>query len=222
MKKTPSREDVISRKKAISTKSISNTSESTVLENSENESRDVTYDPLQEFFVSENEKALMTKSFVSGGTKGDKKIGKTEQTLELLAFWVADEEYAISIIEIQEIIKVQPITELPRAGSAVLGIISLRGTIVPILDLRRVLHLEERPISRQTRILVVRSEDDPIGLLVDRVTSVTRFDAKKVEATPHAMRRQTSEFVRGVGRLDSRLFIILEVSSVIAIMDAAA
>jgi purine-binding chemotaxis protein CheW len=177
------------------------------------------FDPLQEFFVSESERSQMTRSFAAGGAKAT--VG-SEEMLELLAFWVADEEYAVSIVEIQEIIKLPPITELPRAFASVLGIISLRGTIVPVLDLRRVLHLEERPMSRQTRILVVRSAEDPVGLLVDRVTSVMRFERDKIEATPHAMRRQTSEFVRGVGRLGSRFIIILEVKAVLAIMDAAA
>lgn len=180
------------------------------------------FDPLQEFFVSESERSRMTRSFAAGGAKTVIGGAGSQSMLELLAFWVADEEYAVSIVEIQEIIKLQPITELPRAHASVLGIISLRGTIVPVLDLRHVLRLEERAMSRQTRILIVRSEEDPVGLLVDRVTSVVRFEAEKVEATPRAMRRQTSEFVRGVGRLGSRLIIILEVGSVLAAMDAAA
>ena len=176
-------------------------------------------DPLAEFFVSSGERELVAQSFAEGGKATP--AGRT--IVELLAFWVADEEYAVDIVEIQEIIKVPLITELPRAHDTVLGIISLRGTIVPVLDLRRVLRLEERPVTRGARILVVRAGDEPVGLLVDRVTSVVRFEAEHIEPTPRTMRRQTTDqLVRGVGRLGSRLIIVLDVNSVVSVMDTAA
>ncbi len=181
-------------------------------------------DPLDEFFVSKEECDLITQSFADGGEGegGAAAARGTVGTLELLAFAVADEEYAVPIVGVQEIIKVPLITEVPRTGRAVLGIISLRGTIVPVLDLRRVLELEETPPSRPSRILVVRTEEDPVGLLVDRVNSVVRLDGSQLEATPRAIRRQTSDFVRGVGRLGSRLVIVLDVNAVLVTMDVAA
>jgi purine-binding chemotaxis protein CheW len=176
-------------------------------------------DPLAEFFVSQGEREVVTQGFA-----GDGQASPAARTIvELLAFWVADEEYAIDIVEIQEIIKVPLITELPRAHETVLGIISLRGTIVPVLDLRRVLRLEEKPVGRPARILVVRAGDEPVGLLVDRVTSVVRFESEKIEPTPRTMRRQTTdELVRGVGRVGTRLIIVLDVNSVVNVMDSAA
>jgi len=177
------------------------------------------YDPLAEFFVSQGEREVVTQSFATDGTTST----AARTIVELLAFWVADEEYAIDIVEIQEIIKVPLITELPRAHATVLGIISLRGTIVPVLDLRKVLRLEERAVGRPARILVVRAGDEPVGLLVDRVTSVVRFEADKIEPTPRTMRRQTTdELVRGVGRVGTRLIIVLDVNSVVNVMDSAA
>jgi purine-binding chemotaxis protein CheW len=172
------------------------------------------YDPLDAFFVSDEERRRIAQSFSGEGTVSSP---SSHDMVELLAFWVADEEYALHIVEIQEIIKVPGVTELPRAHAAVLGIISLRGTIVPVLDLRHILRLEARPITRQARILVVRTNDDPVGLLVDRVTSVARLEADKVEATPRTMQRQTSELVRGVGRVGTRLLIVLDIN---AVMDA--
>ncbi len=176
-------------------------------------------DPLADFFVSTTEHELVAQSF---GLDGPAPTVALRDMLELLGFWVADEEYALPIVDIQEIIKVPLITELPRAHPVVLGIISLRGTIVPVVDLRRVLKLEERAVTRQARILVVRAEEDPVGLLVDRVTSVVRFEADKIEATPRTMQRQTSELVRGVGRVGNRLIIVLDVKAVMGVMDNAA
>lgn len=177
-------------------------------------------DPLDDFFVTEIERQRIVASYADDGPMTAP--GTRQKMLELLAFWVADEEYALPIVDIQELIKVPPVTDLPRAHEAVLGVISLRGTIVPIVDLRRVLKLEERPMTRQTRILVVRAEDEPVGLLVDRVTSVVRFEADKIEPTPRAMQHQSSELLRGVGRVQNRLIIVLDVVAVVNVMDAAA
>src|SRR5262249_49102684 len=129
--------------------------------------------------------------------------------LELLTFSVGVEEYALAITAIQEIIKVPEITELPRAPHGVLGIISLRGTIVPIVDARVLLHLEREAPSRSSRILVLRADGDPMGVLVDRVKNVVRIDAESVEPTPRAMQGTSSEFLRGVGRVAERLLIVL-------------
>jgi purine-binding chemotaxis protein CheW len=177
-------------------------------------------DPLEAFFVSESERRRISQSFSSEGSEAGP--AAKSAVLELLGFWVADEEYAVPIVGIQEIIKVPTITELPRAPEVVLGIISLRGTIVPVVDLRRLLRLDEKPVTRQARILVVRTDDEPVGLLVDRVTSVVRFEEDQIEPTPRTMRRQTSELVRGVGRVGTRLIIILDAKALVNVMDSAA
>src|SRR5262249_1570491 len=86
-------------------------------------------DLLAKFFVSDEERRVIEESFASN--VGGVGLRASRQMVELLAFWVADEEYAVGIVEIQEIIKLPTITEVPRAHSSVVGIISLRGTIVP-------------------------------------------------------------------------------------------
>lgn len=223
MKKTPDTSDAPrgrKRKQAAAPESAPRPAVVAPATASEPEPADVDdYDPLAEFFVSQGEREVVAQSFAADGATSS----AARSIIELLAFWVADEEYAIDIVEIQEIIKVPLITELPRAHEAVLGIISLRGTIVPVVDLRKVLRLEERAVGRPARILVVRAGDEPVGLLVDRVTSVVRFEAEKIEPTPRTMRRQTTdELVRGVGRVGTRLIIVLDVNSVVNVMDSAA
>ena len=175
-------------------------------------------DSLEDFFVRAEERQGIELSFASPGATA--RAGR--DMVELLAFWVADEEYALPIVEIQEIIKLPVITEVPRTPSAVMGIISLRGTIVPVLDLRQVLRLDARVETRQSRILVLRANGDPVGLLVDRVTSVVRLDNEAIEATPRAMLRQENELLRGVGRLGGRLIIILDINAVLGVLQSAA
>jgi chemotaxis signal transduction protein len=176
---------------------------------------------LENFFVSEEERALTRASFAEASPLAAAAL-RSRAMVELLAFWVADEEYALPIVDIQEIIKVPTVTQVPRVHAAVLGIISLRGTIVPVLDLRHVLRLDRQPVTRQSRILVLRADGDPVGLLVDRVTSVVRLEADTIEATPRNLNRQVNELLRGVGRIGQRLVIVLDVNAVLNILEPAA
>ncbi len=163
---------------------------------------------LADFFVSTEERARLADAYI--GDAYDSRALASRDVVELLAFWIADEEYAVDIVEIQEIIKLPAVTHVPRSPAPVLGIISLRGTIVPVLDLRAVLRLGRAPESSASRILVMRAEGDPIGLLVDRVTSVVRLRNESVEAVPRTMQHDATEFLRGVGRIEDRLLILLD------------
>ena len=174
-------------------------------------------DPLSDFFVGETE---LTEANVGVSEAFVPQEARTGRTVELLAFWVADEEYAIDIVLIQEIIKVPTITEVPRAPTGVLGIISLRGTIVPILDLRVVLHLEPRPPTSQSRVLVLRGDGDPLGILVDRVSSVVRIDREAIEPVPRTMQREMTELLSGVGRIGERMLIILEPTTLLSMTES--
>lgn len=176
-------------------------------------------DGLADFFVGVGERRAILASELS--VAGAARASASTTMLELMAFEVADEQYGIGIEEIQEIIKVPEITDVPRVPEGVLGILSLRGTIVPLLDLRRVLRLEARPMGRLTRILVLKGRGDPIGLLVDRVTSVVRIDAERIEDLPITMPPELSELLIGVGRVDQEIVIILEVSSLLRLLDNA-
>lgn len=169
------------------------------------------------FFVSGDERIQLATSHV--GDVFDGRASGARDAVELLAFWIGEEEYAVDIVEIQEIIKVPAVTQVPRCPAAVIGIISLRGTIVPVLDLRMVLRLGRAPESSACRILVMRADGDPIGLLVDRVTSVVRLRQDWVEAVPRTMQHGATEFLRGVGRIEDRLLILLDLNAVVAMME---
>lgn len=177
-------------------------------------------DPLADFFVTNEERGRAGNDIAGEQHRAATRAARS--MVELLSFWVADEEYALEIVEIQEIIKLPIVTEVPRAHHSVIGIISLRGTIVPVVDLRTILHLEQRPVSRQSRILVLQADGDPVGLLVDRVTSVVRLEGESIEATPRAMQREASDLIRGVGRVNGRLIIILDASAVMTVVESAA
>ena len=118
---------------------------------------------------------------------------------EFLGFIIADETYALPLRAIREILKVPPITGVPRAPADVLGIISVRGRITTVRDLRRLLRMPEQPTDKHTRVLLVDAGDEVVGLLVDRVLQVYRLEEAEVEMAA-VVGGDVSEHVMGVGR----------------------
>ena len=178
----------------------------------------VTAVELAEFFVSDEERSN-ADAYI--GETHHAAIAAMRSTVELLAFWVANEEYAVEILHIQEIIKLPFVTSVPRARKEVVGIISLRGTIVPIVDLRTILRLERQEVNRSNRILVLRADNDPIGLLVDRVTSVVRLERDTIEPKPSGIAAGAEDILDGVGRVGDRMLIVLDVPALLSAMDFA-
>ena len=174
---------------------------------------------LDEFFVSDDERDENIATYLADPSLVT--MVASSSKAELLAFSLVGEEYAIDILEIQEIIKLPEITSLPRIKDFVLGIVSLRGTIVPIVDLRKLMGLGDTEYSRATRVLVIRSDDEPIGIVVDSVTSVLRIEKDAIEPKPRTMQRGSSEFFKGVGRIDGRLLILLDAEAVALAVDYA-
>lgn len=148
-----------------------------------------------------------------------KREGRDEgEILELLAFRLSTEEYALEIRMIKEIIKPQEVTRVPRVPVMMKGVISLRGAIIPILDLRTRLGLAEAVPTRKTRFLVLAVEEDLCGLVVDEVTEVIRVTQSELEPPPQVMGGAEGEYIRGVVRVKDRLIILLEPQRVITVM----
>ena len=133
---------------------------------------------------------------------------------EFLCFLLGDEEYGINIMEIKELIKPRELTEVPRAPHFVDGIISLRGVIVPVIDLRKRLGLQGQRSTAQQRIVIVRQRTGFSGLRVDSVTGVVRIADHRREAAPAALEGIDREFVAGIGRADNRMVILLDIQNV--------
>ena len=120
--------------------------------------------------------------------------------LELLAFDLGTETYALDILRLRGIVTRRPATEVPRAPAYLLGVISLRGQIVPLIDLRLRLGLPGSPQTRATRILVVEQAGESFGLLVDSVRQVVRLRDDELEARPPALAGRESDFIAGSAR----------------------
>ena len=118
---------------------------------------------------------------------------------EFLGFELADERFALPLSAVREILKVAPITDVPRARPHVLGILSVRGRITTVFDLRRRLRMPTIAPTKASRILLVDSGDEIIGLLVDAVHQVYRLHSVEIELSA-TVAGDLSEYVMGIGR----------------------
>lgn len=138
----------------------------------------------------------------------------TESNLEFLCFRVSDEIYGINIMDIKEIIKPREVTEVPRAPLFVSGVLSLRGTIIPIIDMRLRLGLANSETTGKERIVVIKYNNSFSGLLVDEVIQVVQVAEDAIEAAPTVLDGIDRDFVSGIGRTDGRLMIILNLENI--------
>ncbi len=135
----------------------------------------------------------------------------TEEQLELLTFHIAGEQYALDIEHIVEIVHPRESTRVPNADESIVGIISLRGTIVTIVDVRRRLrHPSAQTAGPDARVVVVQYGGETIGFQVDRVLRVVKVDRTAVEPHPVVHTSEQSEAIRGVFRQANALTILLD------------
>jgi purine-binding chemotaxis protein CheW len=136
--------------------------------------------------------------------------------LQLATFYLGDICLALDIGQIQEITRDVRITHVPYAPPEVSGVINLRGEVSTIIDLRRVLGLPPAPSEENRRTLIVRSQGESIGLIVDRVADITAVDASEVVQPPPNVGRVDGQFIRGVCPRKSEIIVVLELEQVLS------
>ncbi len=132
------------------------------------------------------------------------------EVLQLVSFQIGLEEYAIDILCVQEIIRVVEITRVPNAPHYVEGVLNLRGKVIPIINLRTRLGLSSTEHTKDTRIVVVDVAHLLLGFMVDSVEEVLRLPEEFIEPPPSTGRGGADEFHKGVGRVEGRLLILLD------------
>ncbi len=136
------------------------------------------------------------------------------QEIELLSFLLGGEEYAVMVDDVREVLKIRDRTLVPNAPDYILGVTSLRGTMLPIIDLCKRLGLPTGESSEKSRIVVVSVADESVGLLVDRVTGVFRVMPDEIKPPPENI-EQGGEFLRGIVRRKDKLYILLELGKAV-------
>jgi purine-binding chemotaxis protein CheW len=134
---------------------------------------------------------------------------------QLVVFELANEFYGINIAMVESIIKVQTITQLPQTPLYVKGVTNLRGSVLPVIDLRTRFALDTKEDTRQTRIMIVTMGSIKAGIVVDAVSEVLRVSDETIEPLPPMINSIDSAFLKGIVRLENRLIILLELSKVL-------
>jgi len=138
-----------------------------------------------------------------------------EEQLQLLTFQLGGEEYALNIMDIKEIIRPREATEVPKTPDYILGIFSLRGAIIPVFDVGLRLGMPKSERGPQNRIVVVKSQEHLFGLYVDSVVQVLDLPLSSIEPPPEILGGVEGEFLRGIGRIDDRLIILLNLGRIL-------
>ncbi len=138
---------------------------------------------------------------------------------QLVIFELANEFYGINIAVVESIIKMQAITQLPQSPVYVKGVTNLRGSVLPVIDLRSRFALEPKEDTRQTRIIIVTMGSIKVGVTVDGVSEVLRVSDELIEPLPPMVNSVNSVFLKGIVRLENRLIILLELGKVLDLND---
>jgi purine-binding chemotaxis protein CheW len=149
-------------------------------------------------------------------------LKEKEETLQqqYLTFFLADEEYAINIQRVKEIIEYSTVTKVPKVPEWIPGVINLRGNVVPVVDLTARFGIESRAITKTTCIVIVEVEQESertvMGVIADAVNQVIDLAPKDIEEPPAFGTRVRLEYLFGMGKLGKKFALILNIDSVLS------
>jgi len=137
-----------------------------------------------------------------------------EDIVQLVGFIVGEEEYSIPILNIQEIIKPIDWTRVPQTPAYVLGVFNLRGSVIPLIDLRTRFGLTPRKHTDETRFIVMKNDDEVAGFVIDRLTEAIRLKKSDIGPAPETA-FQDKSLIEGVGKQEDKILTILKVNKLL-------
>lgn len=132
--------------------------------------------------------------------------------LQWVTFQLDQETYGVNVMQVQEVLRATEITPVPGAPEFVLGIINLRGNVVTVIDTRRRFRLPPRQLDDASRIVIVESDKQVIGILVDNVAEVVEMRASEIDAAPNVGNDESGKFIQGVYSRDGDLLILVDLN----------
>ncbi len=148
------------------------------------------------------------------------KTGGPQKSNQFATFFVADLFFGVDVLCVQEVLRSQQMTNVPKAPEVIEGLINLRGQIVTAIDMRRRLELPPRGNGKTPMNMVVRTEDGAVSLLVDEIGDVLDVDSATWERTPESLAGSARELICGVYKLKDRLLLVLDTDKTVEIAAA--
>jgi purine-binding chemotaxis protein CheW len=141
-------------------------------------------------------------------------LDQSDNIVQLVGFIIGEEEYAVPILTIQEIIKPISWTRVPQTPAYILGVFNLRGSVIPLIDLRVKFGLSSKKHNDETRFFVLKQGDDVAGFVIDRLTMAIRIKKEDIGPAPDTLAGDES-MIDGVGKQDDRILTILKVAKLL-------
>ena len=163
----------------------------------------------------------MSTTLHDPGVREDDRLGQAH-SMQLVSFRLANELYGIEITKIREIILVSEITQVPETPHYVKGLINLRSSVIPVIDLRARFALPEAELGADGRIMVLNVGTRTIGIVVDSVNEVLRVSQDQVSPAPPTVASQGNGYMTGLVQLDQELLILLNVDQLFGDAETAA
>ncbi|MDR2906155.1 MAG: chemotaxis protein CheW [Helicobacteraceae bacterium] len=137
-----------------------------------------------------------------------------EDIVQLVCFMVSDEEFAVPILSVQEIIKPLPFTRVPSTPDYVLGVFNLRGNVLPLIDLRRKFGGERSVYTEETRFIVIKNKNQVNGFVIDKLTEAIRLKESDIDPAPESM-EENENHIYGVGKREDSIITILRIEALL-------
>ncbi len=137
------------------------------------------------------------------------------EVIQFVTFILKDETYGINVMQVQEVLRVTEIAPVPGAPPYVLGIINLRGNVVTVIDTRGRFGLPSTEVDDTSRIIVIESEKQVVGILVDAVTEVVELRSAEIDVAPNVGNEESSQYIQGVATRESSLLILVDLNKLL-------
>lgn len=141
---------------------------------------------------------------------------------QLVVFNLGKEEYGVDILQVQEIKRLTEITRVPNAPNFVEGVINLRGNVIPVIDLHKRFDLGLAEVTNESRIVIVNIRDITVGIIVDAVSEVITLEKGSLASPPALVAGIEASFIEGIGKLEERLLILLNMDRILGLDEVAA
>ena len=142
-------------------------------------------------------------------------IREQYETTQFIVVKYGDEQYGVDIKYVDNIVRMQRITRVPKVQSYIKGVINLRGEVIPVMSLRLKMDLDEDEITKNTRIIIIKIQHESIGLIVDSVKEVVNLNMSEVERVSFENRDERTAYVMGIGKQDEMLISLLDINAVL-------
>lgn len=141
---------------------------------------------------------------------------RDDEVLQWVTYKLGEETYGINVMQVQEVLRHTEIAPVPGAPEYVLGIINLRGNVVTVIDTRARFGLEPTELTDNTRIVIIESEEQVVGILVDSVAEVVYLRSSEIDSAPNVGTEESAKFIQGVSNRDGQLLILVDLNKLLS------